>query len=144
MKYKKLSPEEFMAIYHKVPRATVDVVIKTEKGILLTKRSIPPFKGMWHIPGGTILFRESIAHAINRIVDDELGIKVKIIHPLGVIECFEEDGRHTISNAYLAEIREGKPKGNNQGKEISYFKKIPENCIPFQKKFLRRPMENST
>jgi len=125
-----------MAIYHKVPRAAIDVVINSKDGILLTKRAIPPFKGMWHIPGGTILFKEPILHAIDRIVEDELGVKVKIIKHLGVIEYFENDGRHTISNAYLAEIKGGKPKGSKQGKEIAYFKKPPENCIPFQKKFL--------
>lgn len=136
MIYKKIPLEEFMAIYHKVTRAAVDVVINTKDGILLTKRAMSPFKGMWHIPGGSVLFREPILHAINRIAQDELGIEVKIIKLLGVIECFEDDGRHTISNAYLTEISEGKPRGSEQGKEIAYFKKLPENCIPFQKKFL--------
>jgi len=43
MKYKRLSTEEFKEIYHKVPRAAIDVVIKTKQGILLTKRAIPSF-----------------------------------------------------------------------------------------------------
>jgi len=50
MLYKRLPLEEFMAIYHKVPLAVVDVIINSKDGILLTKRAIPPFKGMWHIP----------------------------------------------------------------------------------------------
>ena len=125
-----------MSIYHKVPRAAVDVVIKTDEGVLLTKRAISPFKGMWHLPGGTILFEEPISHAIERIVKEELGIKVNVIRHLGVIEYFEDDGRHTISSAYLAEIKAGKPRGSNQAKEITFFKRPPKNCIPFLKKFL--------
>ena len=57
MIYKKLPLEEFMNIYHKVPRAAVDIVIKSNNGWLLTKRALPPYEGMWHIPGGTIFLR---------------------------------------------------------------------------------------
>ncbi|GAI66384.1 unnamed protein product, partial [marine sediment metagenome] len=77
MKFKRLPFKEFMEIYRKVPRAAVDVIVVSKKGFLLTKRAIPPFKGMWHIPGGTILFMESVKHAINRITKEELGIKLK-------------------------------------------------------------------
>ncbi len=136
MIYKRLPLEEFMAIYHKVPRAAVDVVIKSDEGILLTKRSIPPFKGLWHTPGGTILFNEPISSAIDRITKEELGVKVNVIRHLGVIEYYEDDGRHTISNVYLAEINEGTPKGSKQAKEVAFFKKLPKNCNPFQKKLL--------
>lgn len=136
MIYKKLPLEEFMHIYHKVPRAAVDIVIRSKMGFLLTKRTMPPYEGMWHIPGGTILFEEPVSHAINRIVMDEIGVKINVIKHLGLIEYFEEDGRHTISNVYLAEIADGEPRGSNQGKEIAFFKRAPENCIPAQKKFL--------
>ena len=85
MNYPRLPYEEFMSIYHKVPRAAIDVIVKTPQGIVLTKRSIPPFKGMWHVCGGTVLFMEPIKHAINRIVEDELGVKVKVIKPLELL-----------------------------------------------------------
>lgn len=137
MKFQRLPYDEFMAIYHKVPRATVDLIISTKEGVLLTKRAIPPYKGMWHIPGGTILFSEPIKHAIDRVAQDELGVKVKIIKLLGVVEYFEEDGRHTVSNAYLIEIGSGKLRGSKQGEEIKFFNKVPSNCIPAQKKFLK-------
>lgn len=136
MNYPRLTNEEFAAIYHKVPRAAVDIVVQTSKGIVLTKRAIPPFVGMWHICGGTILFMEPINHAIDRIVLDELGVKVKMIRPLGFIEYFNDDGRHTISNAFLAEIIEGELRGGEQGQEFAIFSKLPDNCIPEQKAFL--------
>jgi len=141
MDYPRLPCEEFMSIYHKVPRAAVDIVIQTEKGIILTKRSIPPFKGMWHIPGGTVLFKEPLEHAISRITQDELGVEVKTVKPLGVIEYFNDNGRHTISNAFLAEIIEGEPRGSEQGEEIGFFKEVPDNCIPEQKEFLKQNLK---
>ena len=138
MNYPRLTDEEFATIYHKVPRATVDIVVQTSEGIVLTKRAIPPFVGMWHICGGTILFMEPIDHAIDRIILDELGVRVKVIKPLGVIEYFNDDGRHTISNAFLAEIIEGELRGSKQGQEFAIFNDIPENCIPEQKTFLEK------
>lgn len=138
MNYPRLPYEEFMSIYHKVPRAAIDVIVKTPQGIVLTKRSIPPFKGMWHVCGGTVLFMEPIKHAINRIVEDELGVKVKVIKPLGIIEYFNDDGRHTISNAFLAEITGGELRGSKQGEEFAVFSKLPDNCIPEQKIFMEK------
>lgn len=141
MKYKRLSYEEFIDIYHKVPRAAVDVIVRTNMGIILTKRAIPPYKGMWHIPGGTVLFMEPVHKAVTRIVAEELGVEVKVIKHLGVIEYFNDDGRHTISYVFLAEITKGEPRGSSQAEEIGYFKKVPENCIPEQKEFLRKHLD---
>ena len=59
-KPKKLPYKTFKSIYSRVPRATIELVIQTPAGILLSKRSIPPYKGYWHIPGGTVLFHEKM------------------------------------------------------------------------------------
>ena len=139
MNYSRLTNEEFATIYHKVPRAAVDIIVQTSEGIVLTKRAIPPFVGMWHICGGTILFMEPIDHAIDRIILDELGVRVKVIKPLGVIEYFNDDGRHTISNAFLAKIIEGELRGSKQGQEFAIFNEIPENCIPGQNPSSKKP-----
>jgi ADP-ribose pyrophosphatase YjhB (NUDIX family) len=136
MDYPRLPYEEFMSIYHKVPRAAVDIVVQTPQGIVLTKRSISPFLGMWHICGGTILFKEPIKHAIDRIIQEELGIKVKVIKPLGIIEYFNDGGRHTICNVFLAKIIKGELRGSEQGREFTIFNQLPDNCIPEQKAFL--------
>ena len=137
MEFKKIPYKKFIEIYHQVPRLTVDVIVETEEGIILTKRSIPPFKGMWHIPGGSVLFRESIKHTIDRVADEELGIKVGVVGLAGVIEYPNDGTRHSVSIVYLTHIKSGTPKGSQQGKEIEFFKKIPDNCIPNQKIFLK-------
>jgi len=59
-----LSQKEFDDIYSKVPRLTVEVIVKNRAGgILLTKRAIEPCKGQWHLPGGTVRFGESLLEA---------------------------------------------------------------------------------
>lgn len=141
MDYKYLPKEEFTRIYHIVPRAAVDIIVACEKGIILTKRSIPPHIGKWHIPGGTILFLEPVQHTIDRVLENELGIKAKEVKQFGMIEYYEEDGRHTVSNVFTAKIESGSPKGSEQGEEWGYFKEIPDFTIPEQKKFLEENWE---
>lgn len=137
MQIKKLSPEEFNRIYHTVPRSVVDLVVKTEEGILLSKRAIPPFKGMWHTPGGTVLFKEPLVRAVERVAQEELGVKVKIEGLLGVAECLDDGGKHTISNVFAVSIVSGEIRPDSQSQGLKFFKKLPSNTIPFQKKFLQ-------
>ena len=88
MKFKpqRLPFEEYKQIYSRVPRFCVDLIIQTKDGVILTKRDIEPYRGMWHLPGGTLLLRESINSAAKRIAKDEVGIKIKVEKQLGLME----------------------------------------------------------
>lgn len=141
MPYKKMSYQDFMSIYHKVPRLAVDVIVTTPQGFVLTKRSIEPFKGMWHIPGGTVLFKEPIDHAINRVTVEELAVKVNPQKLLGIIQYFNDGGRHTVTLCYLTTIKSGKLKGGDQGQEFAFFKKVPKNTIAEQIVFLKKHLK---
>lgn len=138
MDYPRLSYQDFVTIYHKVPRATIDIVVETNRGIVLSKRSIEPFRGMWHIPGGTILFKEPIEHAINRISQEELGVSVKIIRHLGINEFFDDGGKHAVCNVFLVHIIDGELRGSDQGEEICFINNTVDNMIPEQKAFLEK------
>jgi hypothetical protein len=82
-----LPTEEFHAIYARVPRLCVEVVIATpERGVLLMRRDIPPNIGAWHIPGGTVLFGEALSDAVRRVALDELDYDVEPGELLGTIE----------------------------------------------------------
>ncbi len=82
-----LPPSEYRAIYQRVPRLSVEVVIATpERGVLLTLRDIPPNVGLWHIPGGTVLFAEPVVEAVKRVARDELELEVQVGGLLGYIE----------------------------------------------------------
>ena len=72
-----LTDREFQYIYSKVPRLCVDVMVKSHKGVILTLRDIEPYKNFWHIPGGTVHYRETIIGAVERIAKKELGIRLQ-------------------------------------------------------------------
>ncbi len=138
MKSKKIPLKLFKSIYSQVPRTCIELIIKTKEGIVLSKRSIKPCKGMWHLPGGTILFGEKITDAIARVAKEETGMKVKVKKMLETIEYFLPDTPriHVIGIAHLVEPISGKLRGSSQGEEIKFFKSIPKNTIKEQGVFL--------
>ncbi len=136
-----LIPEDdFKNIYSKVPRATIELLIFRDEGLLLTKRSIEPCFGKWHIPGGTIYFGETIDKAAKRIAQNELGVDIEIIREIGHIEypIMYKEGYYGWPIGIALEVKTiaGNPRGSEQGEEVGYFKSIPANTIEDQVKFL--------
>ena len=137
------SPEEFKAIFSKVPRLCVELVIKTPEGIILALRSLPTWSGQWHLPGGTVFYKEKIAHAIERIAKDELGISVNIQRLLGYIEYPSEEKERgfgsTVGMIFLCshnKVTDIKPN-NDEASEIKIFKELPPNIVEEHHKFLK-------
>jgi hypothetical protein len=82
-----LNEEEYKYIYSKVPRLTVEIIVRDESGALyMTRRSIEPCKGEWHLPGGTVQFGEALLAAVRRVAMRELSIDVHQATNRGYIE----------------------------------------------------------
>lgn len=135
---KKLPKNKFDLIYSKVPRLCIEVVIKTPQGILLTLRDIPPGKGRWHLPGGTVMYGESLAEAVKRVAKDEVGVDVEIVKSFAPLEWTKPHNSflHTVSIPYLVKILKGHIRLNNQASDYRFFKKIPKNTLIGHKEFL--------
>ena len=135
-----LSDEEFKYIYSKVPRLNVEVVIKTSNGIVLSKRTISPWKNYWQIPGGTVHMGETLEEAVKRIAIDEAGVDVEVKELLGHIvypSIKTENGLGwPVGIAFQVEIKNGKLQGNKFGEEINSFTELPAKIIPEQKTFI--------
>lgn len=134
------SYDEFKSIYSKVPRLAVDLIIQSEQGILLSMRQIPPYKGQWHLPGGTVYYKESIENAVHRFADEEVGVKIEIKELLGYITYNSEEKErgfgYSVALAFLCKLTSGTPRASEQGNDFTYFKEIPENTVIDQKEFL--------
>jgi len=134
-----LSQEEFDSIFSKVPRLTVEVAIRTNEGIVMTKIPKGPAKGQWNVPGGTVRFGEKLVEAAQRVAQAELGVDVTIEKNLGYIEYPEllaagERG-WPVGIVFEATISSGILSKSDYGQPIQCFKQIPENTIPSQAKF---------
>jgi ADP-ribose pyrophosphatase YjhB (NUDIX family) len=75
-----LPQEEFDAIFSRVPRLTVELVLAFAErgGVLLQLRDTGPCKGLWSLPGGTVRFGEPVRDAVKRVARDELGVSIKV------------------------------------------------------------------
>ncbi len=132
-----LPREEFFAIYRRVPRLCVEVVVVgPERGVLLTLRDIPPNVGAWHIPGGTVLFGEPLVEAVRRVALDELGLRVEVGELLGYIEypSHHENGLDSpVGLAFRCRPLEddgGLPEG------CAWFTHLPDALYAEQREFL--------
>lgn len=118
------------------PYSTVDVIIIHNGSFLLAKRKIPPYKNKWNLPGSVVFKTEKLSDAAKRAAKNELGLTIKIVKFLGVYEN-PIISRHDISHVFLASIVKGKITPDFQSSQIKFFKKIPRDMVPYQKKMLR-------
>lgn len=133
----RLSDKEFKYVYDRAPRLCVDLIIQKQQSIVLSKRDIPPAKGKWHLPGGSVLFGEKLAEAVKRKARVETGLKVKIKKIIGVVEYSSKSGYgQSIAVMFLICPLSGKLRGCAQARDIRFFKYLPNNTVVEQGKFL--------
>ncbi len=135
-----LTPDEFRDIYSKVPRLTVEVVIRSPAGVLLTLRDIEPCRGLWHLPGGTVRFGEKLFDAVRRVAATELGIDVVAAHPLGYIEypSHHENGLDSpVGIAFDVVDYTGVPHPDDGATATRWFTELPRAMHREQADFLR-------
>lgn len=100
-------PSEFPAF-----AVTVDVVILTmsdaQLHVLLVQRGVPPFEGMWAIPGGFKRPNETLDEAAERELVEETGVEGRSV--LRQFGAYGDPGRDprmdVVTVAYLAVLRE--------------------------------------
>jgi 8-oxo-dGTP pyrophosphatase MutT (NUDIX family) len=132
-----LPKAEFDAIFSRVPRLSVEVVIHTpERGVLLLLRDIPPNVGAWHIPGGTVLFGERLTDAVKRVARDELGLEVTVGDLLGYIEYPSHYENGLDSPVGLA--FETTPVAGEPTEGCAWFTRLPDGLYCEQAEFLAR------
>ena len=134
-----LTQEEFDLIFGKVPRLTVEVAVRTENGLVMTKIPKGPMKGKWNVPGGTVRFGEKLVDAAKRVANAELGVDVTIGENLGYIEYPEllaaGERAWPVGMVFKATIISGELTRSDEGEVVECFKRVPENTIISQARF---------
>tara|TARA_B100001996_G_C18241363_1_gene431609 strand:- start:46 stop:474 length:429 start_codon:yes stop_codon:yes gene_type:complete len=121
----------------------VDLLIfREDNAILLTKRTINPFKGYWHLPGTIIRRNETRKNAIKRAAKEELGHDIVIKEELGIYESIVPF-RHDISNAFLVKFKNRKNiETDFQAEEHQYFKKLPSKIPTHHRNMINDAKKN--
>jgi ADP-ribose pyrophosphatase YjhB (NUDIX family) len=135
-----LPQAEFEAIFSRVPRLTVEVVIAApERGVLLALRDSGPCQGLWHLPGGTVRFGEPVRTAVARVADGELGLAVTARALLGYIEYpshYEHGLDSPVGLAFAAEPVTGPPEADRLRGRCQWFSILPDAIHDEQREFL--------
>jgi len=132
-----LTEVEFHDIYAQVPRLTVEVVLQSPEGVLLTRRESGPCAGLWHIPGGTVRFGEPLATAVERVAATELGLEVSVGPFLGYIEYPSHYLNGLDSPVGLAfEVHTDEGQLMSEAGQPSWFTVLPDRMHDEQRGFL--------
>ncbi len=90
------------------PKLMVDVIIPSERGVVLIRRGTEPFEGQWALPGGFVEVGETVEEAAYREAAEETGLAVEVARLVGVYSDPERDPRgHNVSVAFLARVLSG-------------------------------------
>jgi 8-oxo-dGTP diphosphatase len=124
-----MNPKEFNNHDFTTVKATVGGIIYKEGKILLTKRSIPPEKGKWCIPGGHIDIGETALESTLRETKEETGLELKNPKFFGYYDEFlPEIYTHAILLIFYGSP-EGKENHNDEVLEQRWFSEKDLNTI---------------
>lgn len=135
--------DEWRTVVEHVPIVSVDLVVVSDDGVVLGKRSNEPAKGEWFVPGGRVHKNERLEAAARRIADTELGVSIAIEEYVGVYEHLydvaetgAEDGKHYVAHAFVVEPRGEVSAGDDQHEAVRAFTDLPENLHEYTRRCL--------
>lgn len=136
-----LPETEYHAIFQKVPRLTVEVVVCSESGVLLARRVGGPCADLWSLPGGTVRFAEPLTEAVHRVALDEIGANVAVEELIGYIEypSHAQQGLDwPVGIAFRTHLDTGGGHALTAGPDrLAWFQQLPEEMHEEQRTFLQ-------
>jgi 8-oxo-dGTP diphosphatase len=102
------------------PRVGVSCLIHLNDGLVLIKRSKPPYQGLWSFPGGRVEFGETLQEAAKREVLEETGLSVSIISQIKTIDIIEPDF-HYVLHVFEAQAENGILKAESDACNAAVF-----------------------
>ena len=102
------------------PKLMVDVVIPSERGVVLIRRGGEPFEGQWALPGGFVEVGETVEEAAVREVAEETGLAVELARLVGIYSEPDRDPRgHNVSVAFLVRVFSGQLAAASDAADIA-------------------------
>ncbi len=106
------------------PRVAVGAVVLDGDRVLLARRGRPPGQGKWSIPGGLVHLGERIEEALVREIEEESGLRVRLLGLCGVIDRVvrEKDTvrYHYVIIDYVAESVGGRLQAGSDAAEVRW------------------------
>ena len=87
--------------YPSRPVVGVGAIITRSGTVLLVRRGCEPQKGIWSIPGGVLQLGETLEEGICREVREEVGLDVRVLERVEVVERILPDATGKLEYHYI-------------------------------------------
>jgi ADP-ribose pyrophosphatase YjhB (NUDIX family) len=116
-------------------KPTASAACVDESGlVLLSRRGVEPFKGLWDFPGGFLEEWEHPLECLRRELREEAGVEIEPLALLGIwMDAYGEGGECTLNLYWSARILEGDPRPADDVAELRWFEPeaIPHEELAF-------------
>lgn len=114
-------PECGMVIYmNSAP--TASMLILRGRDVLLARRGVEPFQGMYDIVGGFLEYGEHPLDGVHREVLEETGLRVRVLDLLGVyMDTYGPGGKSTLNFYYVGSITSGRMRARDDVAQLKWF-----------------------
>lgn len=135
--------DEWETVVRSVPIVSVDLVVETGDGIVLSKRTNEPAKGEWFVPGGRVRKGERLREAVHRVAQTELGVEVTIERSLGTYEHFygtadldDVGGKHYVPHGFVVSTDATSFALDDQHEAVEVFAEPPADLHEYVAAYL--------
>lgn len=111
------------------PKLAVAVVIEQDGKVALQRRTIDPGSGLWTFPSGYVDRGEPIEEAAVREAWEEVGLRVRLEHLLGV---YSSPGETVVLTVFVATPESGRLQSLDENDAVGFFdpEDLPDLAFP--------------
>jgi len=97
-------------------------VLDDEGRVLLGRRGIEPFLGLWDTPGGFVEVGESLEECVRREVREEAGVEVEVGRLIASVpDTYGPTGDATLNAFFECRMLSGDPQPDDDVAELRWF-----------------------